>query len=214
MYLFFVPEPIHKKEWHISSYILFELSTLCNQLVSVSFSQVNVPCLPESKYNSVQSIYILSPMVLLNINFWTVYLFKRGVTVGPVPARPSEKLFVWDFISGLSADLWSRSPSLKRLLARSLQFSTGTIFLSLSSAAVSTPLLTARRLSAGSDGTWIPPRMPTTRTRRRWWSAWTLWRKPCSGQARADSTASRAGRKARPRRSPPPPWFLTTARGR
>lgn len=30
---FFGPEPIHKKEWHISSYILFELSTLCKQLI-------------------------------------------------------------------------------------------------------------------------------------------------------------------------------------
>lgn len=77
-------------------------------------------------------------MVLQNLNFWAFYLFKRGVTVGPVPARHSEKLFVWDFISGLSADLWSRSPSLKGLLARSVQFSTGTNFLSLSSAAVST----------------------------------------------------------------------------
>lgn len=74
---------MHKKEWHNSSYILLELSTLCKQLVSVSFSQVNVSCLPESKHNSVQSIYILSPMVLQNLNFWTFYLFERGVTVGP-----------------------------------------------------------------------------------------------------------------------------------
>ncbi|KAA8590672.1 hypothetical protein FQN60_014613 [Etheostoma spectabile] len=71
-----------------------------------------------------------------------------------------------------------------------------------------------RRSSVASDGTWTPPRMPTTRTRLRWWSVWTAWRRLCSRRGRAASTASRAGRRAGPPSSPPPVWFSTTARGR
>lgn len=72
----------------------------------------------------------------------------------------------------------------------------------------------SRRSSAGSDGPWTPPRMPTTRTRLRWWSAWTVWRRLCSGPGRVASTASRAGKRAVHHNSPPPVWFWTTARGR
>lgn len=74
--------------------------------------------------------------------------------------------------------------------------------------------LSSRRSSAGSGGSWTRLRMPTTRTRRCWWSGWTVWRRPCSGQVRAASMASRAGRRARPHNSPLPVWFSTTARGR
>lgn len=72
----------------------------------------------------------------------------------------------------------------------------------------------SRRSSAGSGGSWTRLRMPTTRTRRCWWSGWTVWRRPCSGQVRAASMVSRAGRRARPHNSPLPVWFSTTARGR
>lgn len=72
----------------------------------------------------------------------------------------------------------------------------------------------SRHSSVASDGPWTPPRMPTMRTRLRWWSVWTVWRRLCSSQGRAALTASRAGRRARPPNSPPPVWFLTTARGR
>lgn len=68
-----------------------------------------------------------------------------------------------------------------------------------------------RRLLVGSGGQWTHRRMPTTRTRRRWWSVWTVWSGCCSGWARAASTASRHGRRAGPRASPPPPWCWTTA---
>lgn len=70
-----------------------------------------------------------------------------------------------------------------------------------------------RRSSAGSGEPWTPPRTPTTRTRLLWWSVWTAWRRFCSGPVRTAWTASRAGRRVRPRSSPPPVWFSTTARG-
>lgn len=171
---------------------------------------------------TLRSMWIPS-LMFFHLPHWTFYVLERGFAAGSVSARHAEMLFVWDFISALTASLRSHSPSLKRLSARSMQSSTGTISLYLIFCRCLPHLLTPlppstppppRRLSAASDGTWTPPRTPTTRTRRRWWSAWTLWRKACSGRARADSTASRAGRKVRPRRSPPPPWFSTTARGR
>ncbi|KAF3854229.1 hypothetical protein F7725_022284 [Dissostichus mawsoni] len=71
-----------------------------------------------------------------------------------------------------------------------------------------------RRSSGASGGTWTRLRTRTTRTRRRWWSVWTAWRRLCSRRGRVASTASRAGRRAGPRSSPPPAWCSTTARGR
>lgn len=72
----------------------------------------------------------------------------------------------------------------------------------------------ARHSSAGSDGPWTLPRMPTTRTRLRCWSVWTAWRKVCLDLDKVDWMVSRAGRRVRPRSSPPPIWFSTIARGR
>lgn len=71
-----------------------------------------------------------------------------------------------------------------------------------------------RHLLAGSDGPWTLPRMPTTRTRLRCWSVWTVWRKVCLDRVKVDSMVSRAGRRVRPHSSLPPVWFSTTARGR
>lgn len=74
--------------------------------------------------------------------------------------------------------------------------------------------LYSRHSSAGSGAPWTHLRMPTTRTRLRWWSVWTVLRRCCSGPGKLDSTVSRAGRRVRPRNSPPPVWFSTTAKGR
>lgn len=208
---FFGPEPIHKKEWHVSSYILFELSTLCKQLIfsgkCFMFTWVKIQ-LCSVNLHSITNGFTKSQF--LSLLFIQTRCNCRSCSCQTL----WEALCLRFYLRTVSRFMKSLT-LIKRLVWRAQCNSPLALFFSPYLLPLSQPdLLTARRLSAGSDGTWIPPRMPTTRTRRRWWSAWTLWRKPCSGRARADSTASRAGRKARPRRSPPPPWFLTTARGR
>lgn len=72
----------------------------------------------------------------------------------------------------------------------------------------------SRLSSVASDGPWTPLRTPTTRTRRLWWSGWTVWKNVFLNQDKVDWMDSRAGRKVRLLSWPPPVWSSTTARER